>query len=269
MAVLSDGQIEVGALVIGAGTSYRLDHVGGLGIPEMRTSDADNPGRHGILLGNDFVGGRTIDISGYIEATTQASALEKAATLAQNWNTVDGDPSFRLKWPGRATKFAVGRPRRCYIDPDLLKFKHVTFTLEYRCSDPRFYLDSGDNQVNIAFNAGQVNVATGGAFPTPLRAIFYGPFDSGARLIDDVKGTALQLNVAVANGDTVTIDTATRTVSRGGASGYANYYQYLYGKWGITDIAPRTPTMSLRATATGTGGASKVVAQYRDAWMVP
>lgn len=236
MIALADLQIEIGGVVIGKGTSVKLQEVGGFGRAPLRQSaDADNPTGDGVFAGPDYYDARVVKIDCAVKIPGDpAACLDVVAAL----QAVADDPSVRLvggatqelrvQMPGRITKVLNGRLNVC--EPTLAQviYGWVPLDLEFRATDPRFYGDE-DNSLSLALSY----LGTGGFTAPVVAPIHVGGSGSTLRpgwltntgnapswpvftiagpcsnpVITDVgSGQSIALNGTIPLGSTVTIDT--------------------------------------------------------------
>jgi hypothetical protein len=149
VTALRDYQLDVGGLVIGTGTLLPVGEVTGLGAPDRRTADVDNPTDDGGFPGVDLFGTRTVSIEAGIRTPDDpGAALDLLAQLQQ----VTGDDSIRktagalavlrAKWPGRDVKRLYGRWRRAEaLSMSQAVYGWIPVTLEFAATDPRWHAD--------------------------------------------------------------------------------------------------------------------------------
>ncbi|MGI5195653.1 hypothetical protein ACQEVY_18725 [Streptomyces sp. CA-288835] len=186
MAGLGDWQIEMAGVLIGARTDVPASEVEGLGIPEFRTQDVDNPAGDGAFPGIDLYAARTIRIeAGIRTAGNPAAALDVLGRLqrAADDPAVRTDSSaqtvLRLRWPGRTTRRLYGRLRREEAT-STAKAVHgwIPLDLEFAALDPRFHADEA-SALTLALAADGL-----GGFRAPLVA----PLTTGVAIPDERRG---------------------------------------------------------------------------------
>lgn len=141
-------QIEIGTLIMGAGTDYQIDADGpeGLGLPDLRTSDLPRPQDHGVFFGADFFSSRTITISVWLLADTAAEATDLMDTLTGVWQPPAGSDTYApltVRLPGQDGRVLYGRPRRLAYDTSRLRAGVLRAALQYEAADPRLYSATG------------------------------------------------------------------------------------------------------------------------------
>ncbi|MBE4761750.1 phage distal tail protein [Streptomyces caniscabiei] len=149
---LEDNQHQLGAVLIGTGTTVPVAAIEGLGQPEVRSQDIEPPGEDGLWLGTDYYSGRTIRIDAGIKTPgSQDAALTVLAALQDDADTpaVRGSGGttmdLRLKFPGRAARVARGRLRK--LSPDLSKSVTgwIPLDIEFQAQDHLYYADTPES----------------------------------------------------------------------------------------------------------------------------
>ncbi|KPI15656.1 hypothetical protein OK074_2101 [Actinobacteria bacterium OK074] len=183
MADLAEWQIEIAGVVIGAGTDVLVSEVEGLGTPDLRTQDVDNPAGDGAFPGVDLYSARTIRIeAGIRTAGDPSAALDVLGRLnrAADDPAVRTDPGvqtvLRLRWPGRTTRRLYGRLRRVEAT-STANTRHgwIPLDLEFAAVDPRFHADDA-SALTLALSADGL-----GGFRAPLVA----PLTTGIAIPDE------------------------------------------------------------------------------------
>ncbi|MGW2886401.1 phage distal tail protein [Streptomyces griseoruber] len=186
MAELDAWQIEVAGVLIGAGTDVPVSEVEGLGVPELRTQDVDNPVGDGAFPGVDLYSARTIRIeAGIRTAGDPAAALDILGRLhrAADDPVVRTDPGaqtvLRLRWPGRGTRRLYGRLRRLEAASTATALHGwIPLDLEFAALDPRFHADDAF-ALTLALSTDGL-----GGFRAPLVA----PLTTGVAIPDERRG---------------------------------------------------------------------------------
>lgn len=146
---LTDGQHQLGSVLIGAGTNVLIATIEGLGQPPLRSSDVEPPGEDGLWLGTDYYSGRTLRIdAGIRQAGDWQGVLDTLSALLDDSDTptVRGQGGttldLRLKFPGRDARVIRGRLRK--LDPDVSQSIHgwVPLDIEFQAQDHLFYADA-------------------------------------------------------------------------------------------------------------------------------
>lgn len=140
-------QLEIAGLVLGAGTVYEIDETGiGLGLPDLRTSDAPRPQDHGLFFGEDFFAGRKLAFDVWLLGDTAGGTMALMDALTAVWQPPagqDGMSPLTIRLPGQDDRILYGRPRRLAYDTSTLKSGAVKAALQYDAADPRIYSATG------------------------------------------------------------------------------------------------------------------------------
>ncbi|MGW1157780.1 phage distal tail protein [Streptomyces sp. NPDC002519] len=295
MTVLDDYQFDVGGLVIGTGTKVPVSEVAGLGAPDRRTADVDNPTDDGGFPGVDLFGTRTVSIEAGIRTPDDpAAALDLLAQLQQVTGadsirkTAGALAVLRAKWPGRAVKCQFGRWRRVEaVSMAQAMYGWIPLTLEFAATDPRWHADtvqgltlpldiSNDSQ---GFTAPvEAPITTGVSDPSERPGWVTNKGDKAAwpslRIDGPVTnpkvwvvetGRYLQLQTSLAAGEWIDIETrpATRWVLRNG-SGNAATALTSGSRLDLFQIPPGTS--EIRWTATDYTNTCRLTLSWRDAY---
>src|SRR5215207_3613309 len=103
MAITDDWQLEFQDLLMGTGTDFGIDTIAGLAdYPDVQVSDHARLLRHGLLPGNDFLGGRTFTVN----VQVRGGSYSGLSTLMNDLKTAcrPGEPEqeLSLRMPGIA-----------------------------------------------------------------------------------------------------------------------------------------------------------------------
>lgn len=186
MTDLAEWQIEIAGVLIGAGSDIPVSEVEGLGFPELRTQEVENPAGDGAFPGIDLYSARTIRIEAAIRtAGDPSTALDTLGRLhrAADNPAVRTDPGaqtvLRLRWPGRTTRRLYGRLRRVEA-ASTAKALHgwIPLDIEFAALDPRFHADE-PSALTLALSADGL-----GGFRAPLVA----PLTTGVAIPDERRG---------------------------------------------------------------------------------
>ncbi|MGR3937060.1 phage distal tail protein [Streptomyces sp. BRA346] len=149
MPELAEWQIEVAGVLLGPGTDIPVSEVEGLGAPEFRTQDVENPVGDGAFAGVDLYGARTVRIEAGIRtprdpgrALDFLARLQQAADDPAVRTTAGAQTVLRLRWPGRPTRRLYGRLRGVEAT-STAKALHgwIPLAIEFTALDPRFHGD--------------------------------------------------------------------------------------------------------------------------------
>ena len=269
-------------VTIGAGQDLQVVELEGVWeTPEVRTSDVDRSRAHGQWQGVDLLGGRAIT------ATVQANVAidDPAWTSVQSALVATGD---ELPLTLQLTGFAGGgqvstdvRVRRVSVPVEVERypFGAARLVVEWWATDPRFYSTSTSSESSgissptgsgLTFNAtfdlgfggaiasGVINVLNGGNFAAPWVATITGPV-TDPRIEHVDLGRTLEFDGEVQSGETLTVSSATKTVTLNGASRYS--WLQPGSEW--FDLPPGANQVRFGAqSGTGTGTLT-----FKSAWI--
>lgn len=229
---LAEWQVEIGGVaLLGPGTRIPIGEIEGLGAPDVRPQDVDNPVTDGTLPGVDLYGPRTVRIEAGIKTAGDPTAaadhlarLQRAAR-AENVRTHTGKLSvLRARWPGHSTRRLYGRIRRMEATSTASAVHGwIPLDIEFVAMDPLFHADVESSlplPLDQADRPGRiVNDGDAAAWPT-LR--IEGPV-SGPKVWNTVTGQTLELDVTLRTGEYVEMSTrpGTRWVLRNGRTNAA------------------------------------------------
>lgn len=177
-------QLEIGGIILGAGTAYQIDAAGpaGLGLPDLRTSDLPRPQDHGVFFGADFFSSRSLTFDVWLLADTPAEGVALMDALVAVWQPPAGDnlTPLTLRLPGQDGRVLYGRPRRLAYDTSLLRSGVPRAALQYVAADPRLYSATG------AITTVSLPTVTGGLiWPTGWPIIWGTGTAGGATIAND------------------------------------------------------------------------------------
>lgn len=269
-------------LSIGRGTDYPwADFPAGFGTPAVRTQDAARPDRDGIFPGLDLLDARTLIFDVYVFGDDEEDGEDKLNVLKAFFARADENLTLTVNITGTVEYALVGRPRGVDV---VLDRKLRAGVYRARCSfvatDPRLYVNgetiavidvaTGEG-VGLEFDAtpdfsfggtiteGSALITNGGLYPTPFRVEFSGPL-TNPRIINADTGYELSFTGELAAGETLLVDTDTRTVLLNGTS---SRYSWLATQSRWFDLPPGNTTLQFVAVA-GTGQATIT---YRSAYV--
>ncbi|MFF3516123.1 phage distal tail protein [Streptomyces sp. NPDC002573] len=295
MTVLEDYQFDVGGVVIGSGTLLPVGEVTGLGAPDRRTADVDNPTDDGGFPGVDLFGTRTVSIEAGIRTPHDpGAALDLLAQLEQTTGvdsirkTAGALAVLRAKWPGRNVKCLFGRWRRVEaVSMAQAVYGWIPLALEFAATDARWHADTVQGLVlpldisndDHGFKAPVVApITTGVADPSERPGWVVNGGDVAAwpalRIDGPVTnpkvwvvetGRYLQLQTSLAAGEWIDIDTrpGTRWVLRSG-SGNAAPALTAGSRLDLFQIPPGTS--EIRWTASDYTNTCRLTLSWRDAY---
>lgn len=183
---LRDWQMDIAGILLGTGTDIPIGDVEGIGAPELRTQDVENPAGDGTFPGVDLYEARTIRLEAGIRtpgdpargldllAQLQCAADNPAIRQAPGAHDV-----LRIQWPGRPTRRLYGRLRRVEATSTANTVNGwIPLDIQFVAHDPRFH-DDDASSLTLALSA------TGlGGFRAPLVA----PLTTGVAIPDERRG---------------------------------------------------------------------------------
>lgn len=136
-----DLQVEWGGLLLGPGTPYRITDpgIGGLGVPEPKTTDTDLDLDAGVWLGRDYPSARLITLPLMIAEADLAAAYLAFDTLAEAWAPTFSTGEMHMQLPGVGAVWFEGRPRGLTDDLTNLHAGIVLALASFYCGDPTMY----------------------------------------------------------------------------------------------------------------------------------
>lgn len=254
---------------------------GWLDSPDMRSADADRPGRHGQFPGPLFAGGRTIEVDFGIEDATLLSTMQAAPAPSENpteepltlWIGTDRPQMVQA----RCTKWAV---------PTGIDFSVGLRigTFQFKATDPRRYStglhtattglpkpsDSGlafPLAFPLAFGegvqGGNIAVANGGGAAVWPVLVIDGPVTGPViTCLDDGKVIAFNPTFKILAGQQLVIDSDTRAVLLAGSTSRRD--QVDTAQW---FPLPAGKTVRIGFSAASFEPDARLTVQWRDAWL--
>lgn len=146
MSVTQDDQFSWRSFTIGAGTSYPIFHVEGLGKVDVRRSTFDRVGANGVIIARtDLLGPRIVTIEIAVQGTSRSDLQSKLDALAAaTTSSSSGDEAVQFQILGTLKRF-YGRPSPADWPWDVTGDAGLFVQkvgLEFFCQDPRIYTDS-------------------------------------------------------------------------------------------------------------------------------
>lgn len=233
----ADGQLQIGTLLMGTGTIYRLSSLTGWDdLPPLDLADVPRPSAAGAYPGTIYAAERAITADITI-VTDPASYPAAVAVLRAATVPAAAEAALAMQWGGQKLQAGV----RCVgrvIPPDGYALGVARAALRFIASDPRRYtvaLSSASTAppatgagitwpvtypitwpTGGAGANGTVNVVNSGDTDTPpVITIGSGPLTTPAVYRQDT-GDVLELNTSLAASDTVVIDVLADTVTLNG-----------------------------------------------------
>lgn len=278
---MTDWQYTFNGLTFGDGTNVDVPTTDGLeSLPSLRTGDLPRAGRHGEHAGQDLAAGRTITFELELAAADDSAfrALVeqvRAATAPQ-----ETELPLVFQHPGAVAQRVLARPRRRSAIQDIawsLRFGRIA--VELHASDPLIYAETQSSGSTgfpaggtgftfpvtfpLVFGAagtgGVVNAANAGSVPVPWQASITGPWVNPT-ILHVASGRQLTINVTLATGEVLTVDSAAQSILLGGtASRFSSLVQP--ASWFDLDVGSNEVRFG---GASGTGNATLT---WRSGWI--
>lgn len=298
IAPAADDTLE---FLLGNGTPYFVDEFLGLDVDDIRTDDTARPLQHGLFPGMDLLGGRDLTMGVVTFGTTgdARSADRTPARVAANQDALVGawtarsvdlsltnpdDPNMVLRYrlPGQGVRRFYGRARKIARQDNTIPMGYAGARLQFSATDPRAYADdetvvnvqvigSGTGgltfpatfPVNIAPNTDGTAYATNdGNISTDPVIIIQGPVTNPV-VQNYTDGTFIQVNLVLASGQTLVIDSAEKRVLLGGTASRAG--QIALGST-FPRLLPGVNTLRLGGTI-ASGDQPVLSVAFRSAWL--
>jgi hypothetical protein len=283
---LNDYQFDISTTneVFGPGTDFIVRSWRGVGLPEIRTVNNENPFDHGASLSSEYFESRVFSADIAVRGDTVEAVMENVERLLKAWHMpaveaedVNDRAILRVKLPGYPTRRLYGRPRRLDVDLDMLVNARAEAPVQFFASDPLWYSDTekvntlflGSSVAGRGFNknfdygwggtatSGAFNVVNEGSMPTYPTFKINGPL-TNIVLTNETTDRTLRMTIAVAAGDYLEVDTVAKTVM---LNGTASRYAAKGGVW--WPLVPGSNTVRFQAGS----GSGTVELRYRDAWL--
>lgn len=282
---MADRQITWRGTVLGRGSPYAITKIEGWqGLPDMRVSNSDRPGRHGQYPGSMRASGRVITVTYRISDHSgglpdAVDALEAALAPDEN----PAEEQLRISWDG-TTRMVMARceGHQLTMDPRW-PTGSATGTIRWTATDPRRYgmtLHSDSCELpapvssGLAFplafplafgpgTSGGVMVASnaGGAAVWPVLLVD-GP-STGPVITDLDTGRRLEFDPSfqLLAGQQLVIDTDSRSVLLGGVT---RRNRLLTAEW---FPIPAKSSVKIGFAAAAYDPAAQLIVQWRDTWL--
>lgn len=233
--VTVDYQLELNGVLMGAGTPYELAEApDGVGVPDLKVDDEQRPLSHGVTFGRDLMGARKRAFKVWVLADSPEDAIAKIDVLVGAWAPTDDVQTLVWRLPG-ATRIEYGRPRKCDIDLKWLPQATAAGSLQWVSNDPRQYAAVESSAVTgprfttggrtyaktyaktyggASAGSGSVPCLNAGNVPTLPKLRIEGVTGAPIRVVNVTTERILEIPTALASGQTLTVDMATRTIVR-------------------------------------------------------
>jgi hypothetical protein len=283
--ITTDFELEFRDLLLGGDSAYSIVGITGLlDLPRISSADQQRLRRHGLHAADDFLLERSIvvtfevygaDETAFTAAITNLrNALRPGideAPLVMQFPSICGGNKFRVNARVRRIDWPIGMEQL---------FRIPVMSVEFVSTDPRLFgngLESTsaslptagggmtfDLTFDLTFGAtstgGEITCINDGNFQAPVVFRIDGPVTT-PRIIHNGLDKELKLNLTVASGDFILLDSESRTVL---LNGTASRYSYLTSASSWFDLEPGTNQISFRGASIAAGS---LTASWRDSWV--
>lgn len=229
---MADTQVTWRGLTFGTDRGvgdYHVEEINGWDdLPEITSYDQARARGHGDHMGDQFARARIVTVSGNISSLRARDSLALALMNASPVGSALED--LTVQTFGRVLTAGARLVRRSLPVGDLYAAGYIPFALQFRCPDPLRYgtpvvagtpLPSSGGGLTYpltypltygaAGDSGQLTVSNPGTAPASITFTATGPLPGGFEL--SAGGMRLTYPVAVPDGQPVTIDTGTGSVT--------------------------------------------------------
>lgn len=282
MTITANTQVEFNGLRLDG--DYEIQTIEGLAdYPEVRTSDQALLARHGLHPGTDLLGGRTVTMTVTVNGDTVDAFYNAVNALRDAFAPAGAEMPLSFWLNGIADNAAARvncRPRRMSLPMASDWWAGVaTADIELFATDPLIYSDTLFSQTTtlptsptgLVWNltwplnwggtsaAGSIFANNVGNFAASAVIRIDGPV-TNPRVENVTAGKTIELNLVIATGDFVVIDTGDRTVLLGGT---ASRYSNLTNDSTWWDLQPGVNEVTFRASTTTS---ATMTLEFRSAW---
>lgn len=268
-------QVELQGVLMGSGTDVVVKAFDPWAAPAIRSSDAPRAGANGITAGDDLLGGRNVAVQLAVRGeavddmavrrTLSAAFMRSAVDVPIVWMEDDGVKYRMIGRPRLAAakvepriptegRFVATDPR-IYADTETTIATGVVASsggLTFSASAPFVFGTGGTGSTIAAVNAGLVE--------TPWIATFTGPLTAPSlEHVEQARILTLSGGALLA-GETLVIDSATRTVLLNGTT---SRYSWLASTSQWFTLEPGVNSLRLGAAS----GSGTVQVRFRSAWI--
>jgi hypothetical protein len=289
MTVTSDYQFDINGFTFGMGATpaglassshVSLTEVTGLDTPDVYSNVSPRAAAHGAYVTARFLKERVITMTGRLD-TDPTNYASDWYQLRKAFLPVQAATPLTFKLPGYSNQFIYCFPHgaRGSMRNVETAVGMVDFIATLVAADPRIYSTSLTTlTLTPAAAAGGVafpitfpvtfstsTTVTGsapnnGTFGAPITITFYGPLDSPV-VTDTVTGNRVSLDYSISTGDTVIVDTLSRTVTLNGSG---SIYSALSTDSVFMEI-PAETTSNFELVNNGGTGYAEI--SFRDTWI--
>lgn len=283
-----DGTATLRGLTIGKDTVYRWSEwpSGLLSTPTVRADDFDVPLRHGIIAGDDFMGGREVAFEVMIIGQSVASVEAALAALSAAFAPSPVDLALDVRVAGNPAEYRlVGRPRGIEVAMSRSNIRissggRIDALCRFTATDPIRYAAT-ESSVLISLTAagaglvypivypvvygagggtGSAVVTNAGTTPVDWSATLTGPLTNPLlRLSDGISNPYVKVLATIDTGSTVVLDSRAGSIMLDGTAPRPSWFGSGSSWW---RLGPGSNTIQLAADS-GTGTATL---RWRSGW---
>lgn len=283
--ITSDYEIEFRGLLTGGESDIALVQIEGLvDLPPVRSADQILLRRHGAHPGDDFSDVRSIVVTYELHSATAAGFADLVSDLQQAFSPGGVEIPFVFQIPGvaggaKALIWARAKRRQLPVNLDWF-YRQPLATIELVATDPLLYSASESSGATslpsagggltfpatapLTFGAvstgGTISAVNSGSFDTDITLRIDGPV-TNPRVESLTAGKTIAVNITLATGEYLVIDTKARTVL---LNGTASRYSSLDTSSRWFTLAPGTNEITFRAS---TPTVATLAAVWRSAWL--
>lgn len=239
--ITADYQMQLGTLLLGAGTAYEVDGEAGLvgwdDLPGLDTADVPRPSAPGEYAGTIYPQARIITVQLSVHGDGPGYAVNLATLRAATTATLAAETPLAVRLAGQMLSANVRCLQRAIpTGRNYAAGASLKATLQFKATDPRRYgTQASATTAPPATGAGitwpvtwpitwptggsgatgTVTVANSGDYNTPPVITIRGPLTTPAVYRQDT-GEVLELNTAMAAGDVAVIDVLADTLTMNG-----------------------------------------------------
>lgn len=238
--ITMDYQIQLGALLLGAGTPYELDGqaalVGWDDLPGIDSSDVPRPNAPGDYSGTSYPQSRIVTCQLSVHGDGPGHAANLAALRAATTAALSVETPLAVRVAGQVTFISAKCLQRAIpMGANYAIGATVKAMLQFKATDPRRYVTALSSAVcapptssggitwpitwpitwSTLGASGGVSVVNAGDFDTPPVITIIGPLTTPAIYRSDT-GDVLEFNTTLAASDIVVIDVLADTVTLNG-----------------------------------------------------
>lgn len=239
--ITGDYQMQLGTLLLGAGTAYEVDAEDGLtgwdDMPGLDTADVPRPAAPGAYPGSMYPQSRIITVKLSVHNDGPGHAANLAALRAATTASLAGETPLAVRLGGLMTYASVRCLQRSLpIGDNYAGGRTTKAMIQFEATDPRRYaaaLSSATTAPPAASGgitwpvtwpitwpagsgSGQISVVNSGDYNTPVTITIRGPLTTPAVYRQDT-GEVLELAIALAASDVVVIDPLADTLKLDGS----------------------------------------------------